>query len=269
MKHAKAKTSMISIGVTLFISLVFCCSGIAAGTGANSENSRSTLIAQQDTGEESGEEMDFLEDEDEPEMIQVADSLRVINRAMFVFNDKAYYWVLKPVARGYRAVTPEIARKGIRNFFFNLGMPIRFASCILQGKGKAATGEMGRFIVNTTVGVLGFGNPAARYPFLNPDAEDLGQTLGRYGIGNGIYIVWPILGPSTLRDSVGDAGDWFLSPVSYVDPALAEYGIKAGEMINDTSLRIGEYESLKDAAIDPYSAFRDAYLQYREEKVRK
>jgi phospholipid-binding lipoprotein MlaA len=164
---------------------------------------------------------------------------------------------------------PKPARKGIKNFFHNLLMPVRFVNCALQGKGKAATGELGRFMLNSTVGVLGFGNPAAEYPELNPDSEDFGQTLGRYGIGNGFYIVWPILGPSTLRDSVGDVGDWFLKPVNYVEPNLDKYLIKGVNVVNSTSLRIGEYEALKEAALDPYTTFRDFYVQYREEKVGK
>lgn len=231
------------------------------------------LLAQDDTGgEDSLDDFDFLDEEEEADetvSIQVADPLRVWNEAMFVFNDKAYFWVLKPAARGYSAVMPKPARKGIKNFFHNLLMPVRFVNCVLQGKGKAATGEFGRFMLNSTVGVLGFGDPAAKYPDLNPDAEDLGQTFGRYGIGNGFYIVWPILGSSTLRDSVGDVGDWFLDPINYVDPILTRYSIKAGENVNATSLRIGEYESLKDVSIEPYTAFREVYIQYRQEKVRK
>jgi len=242
-----------------------------AGTPFSSETDQQYLLAQNDPGnEDSLDDFDFFDEEtEEQETIRIADPLRGWNEAMFVFNDKAYFWVLKPAAQGYSKVMPKPARKGVKNFFHNLLMPVRFVNCILQGKGKAATGEFGRFMLNSTVGVLGFGDPAAKYPALNPDAEDLGQTFGRYGIGNGFYIVWPILGSSTLRDSLGDVGDWFLDPVNYVDPLLARYSIRTGDTINTTSLRIGEYESLKDAAIDPYTAFRDAYLQYRQEKVRK
>jgi phospholipid-binding lipoprotein MlaA len=119
------------------------------------------------------------------------------------------------------------------------------------------------------VGVLGFGNPAKKYPELNPSEEDLGQTLGAYGIGNGLYIVWPILGPSTLRDSVGLVGDLLLNPVSYVEPTEAAIGITGYETVNDTSFKIGDYESLKKAAINPYEALRDAYIQHRKSKVKK
>jgi phospholipid-binding lipoprotein MlaA len=142
-------------------------------------------------------------------------------------------------------------------------------NCILQGKGRAASAELTRFLINSTVGVLGFGNPAKRWSELSPKAEDLGQTLATYGIGDGFYIVWPILGPSTLRDSVGRVGDWFLNPVSYVHPTEAYLGIRATETVNETSFRIGDYESLKEAAIDPYVAFRNAYIQHRKKKVKE
>jgi len=164
-------------------------------------------------------------------------------------------------------VIPTPVRSGVKNFFYNLTAPIRMVSCILQGKGRAASAELTRFLINSTVGVLGFGNPAKRWPELNPSEEDLGQTLATYGIGNGFYIVWPILGPSTLRDSVGMVGDWFLNPVSYVEPTEAYLEIWAIEKVNETSFRIGDYESLKEAAIDPYVAFRNAYIQYRKKKV--
>ncbi len=271
MKRAKGKAVAVYVGSILFLGMIFCGSGMAAGNepGEIFEESQQHLLAQNDTMDDSLDDFDFLEDEEEPEMIRVADPLQGFNRAMFAFNDKAYFWVLKPVGRGYKAVVPEIARKGVKNFFYNLGMPIRFVSCVLQGKGKAAGGEIGRFVLNSTVGVLGFGNPAARYPSLNPDTEDLGQTLGRYGVGNGVYLVLPLLGASTLRDTVGYVGNWFLDPVSYVDPSLAEYSIKAGEIINETSFRIGELESLKESTLDPYTAYRNVYLQHRQEQVER
>lgn len=213
---------------------------------------------------------DFFDKEFEEQQVRVADPISFWNRGMFHFNDKLYFWVLKPLARGYKAVTPHFFRKGIKNFFYNLFTPIRFVNCILQGKGNAASSEFIRFVLNTTVGVLGFGNPADRYPELNiADGEDLGQTFGKYGIGNGFYIVWPVLGPSTFRDSVGLAGDFFLNPLSYVDPLEAELAIKGFEIVNRTSFHIGKYEALKESAIDPYVALRNSYLQYREKKIRE
>lgn len=199
----------------------------------------------------------------------VADPIAPWNRAVFQFNDKFYFWFLKPVATGYRAVMPQLVRTGIQNFFTNLAGPLRFVSCVLQGKEEDAAHEFNRFFVNTIAGVLGFGNPAGKIPDLNPPKEDLGQTLGSYGIGNGFYIVWPFLGPSTLRDSVGSLGDFFLYPVSYVRPLEAWIAVRGTQAVNETSLRIGEYESLKEAAISPYEAFRDAYIQHRRKQVTK
>jgi phospholipid-binding lipoprotein MlaA len=215
------------------------------------------------------DDLSFLKDEKPSTAATVPDPLISWNRVMFQFNDKLYFWVLKPVAKGYRAVFPEPVRTGVKNFFFNLTTPIRFASCLLQGKLGPAGRELGRFFINSSVGVLGLGNPAKAFPKFNPPEEDLGQTLGVYGLGNGIYIVWPVLGPSTLRDSVGLAGDYFLDPVSYVTPWWDATAIDGVKTINATSFRIGDYEALKSAALDPYEALRDAYIQNRRTLVRQ
>ena len=213
---------------------------------------------------------DFFDDEFEEDKVEVADPLSPWNRAMFHFNDKLYFWALKPLAKGYKAVTPDFFRTGVKNFFRNITTPIRLVNCILQGKGNAAVVEFSRFFINTTEGVLGFGSPADKYPELIPrDEEDLGQTLAKYGLGNGFYIVWPVLGPSTLRDSIGRAGDFFLDPVSYVEPAEAALGARGLNMVNNISFSIGDYESLKEAAIDPYTALRNVYLQLRKKKIKE
>ena len=239
-------------------------------TTAEAEHTPSAPGIEEDSDDDfSDDELDLFDDEFEEDKVQVADPLAFWNRAMFHFNDKFYFWVLKPVARGYRAAVPSPVRIGVRNFFTNLTTPIRLVNCILQWKWRAANAEFARFLLNSTVGVLGFGNPAKKYPKLNPDEEDLGQTLGVYGIGNGFYVVWPFLGPSTLRDSVGLVGDLFLNPVCYVEPTEAAVGITAYETVNETSFQIGDYESLKKAAINPYEALRDAYIQHRESKVKE
>jgi phospholipid-binding lipoprotein MlaA len=221
-----------------------------------------------DAMDESQADWGWLE-EDEADIVTIADPLEGFNRAMFTVNDKLYFWALKPVATGYRAVVPQPARSGVKNFFSNLGFPVRFANAILQGKSRAAEAELTRFLYNSTVGVLGFGNPAKKHSALNFDEEDLGQTLGRYGIGDGFYLVWPFFGPSTLRDSFGRLGDRFLDPVGYVNPAEAEWALKGVDIINGTSLRIGDYESLKAAALDPYISMRDGYRQMRQAKIKK
>lgn len=223
------------------------------------------------------DETDAYYAEDDGGLQMVADPISGFNRAMFVFNDKLYFWVLKPVASGYRVVVPTPARTGIKNFFYNLLTPVRLVNCLLQAKFKAAGGELGRFTINTTVGMLGFLDPAAEYPELNPPSEDLGQTLGRYSVGDGFYIVWPLLGPSTLRDTVGAVGDWALNPFTFMQLVNVDGGVLTSDttnvamfgvrVVNDTSFRIGDYESLKNAALDPYEAFRDAYIQNRRSKI--
>lgn len=200
---------------------------------------------------------------------RVADPLAPWNRTMFAFNDKLYFWALKPAARAYRAVVPRIARKGVENFFHNLATPVRFVSDLLQLKGGAAAMELGTFMLNTTWGGLGFGNLFEGDPRAKTPDADLGLALARHGVGNGIYIVWPFIGPSTLRDSVGRVGDWFLDPISYVDPLEASLGVRSYSEVNSVSFRIGDYESLKDASIDPYLAVRDAYLQHRAKKAKE
>jgi phospholipid-binding lipoprotein MlaA len=213
-------------------------------------------------------EFDILEEEFSNQII-ITDPIEPWNRLMYHVNDGLYFWVLKPVAQGYKAVVPEPGRIGILNFFHNLTMPVRLVSCLLQGKGHSAGTELDRFAINTTVGVLGFGDPALDKWKIEPVTEDLGQTLAVYGIGNGFYVVWPLLGPSSARDSAGMAGDFFLNPVSYVKPAETAFGVSAVNITNKTSFHIGEYEDFKAAAIDPYIAMREAYIQYRSKQIKK
>jgi phospholipid-binding lipoprotein MlaA len=223
------------------------------------------------SGTESADSKDDLEGElkgEEKEITAISDPLEPFNRAMFHFNDKLYFWVLKPVARGYNKVVPEPARVGVKNFFSNLKFPVRFVSCLLQADFKGAARQLGRFVVNTVWGVGGFLDPSSSEQLNIPKQDaDLGQTLGIYGVGQGFYLVWPVLGPSSARDSIGIAGDFFLYPVSYITPWYDWLAVRAYEEVNDASLSLGDYESLKEAAIDPYVAIRDAYHQYRQKKV--
>jgi phospholipid-binding lipoprotein MlaA len=216
------------------------------------------------------DDMDFAEEESGGEAVSVADFRPIYwwNQGMFHFNDKFYWWVARPAARGYGWLVPEVARRGVNNFFFNLAFPIRFINCILQGKGNDVGMEFGRFIVNTTVGVLGFRDAAKNYPELNPPVEDTGQTLGKWGIGNGFYIVWPFLGPSTLRDTVGLVGDYFMYPVTWwANKPKWWWGITIYDHFNKFSLEVDQYKSLTEGAIDPYVSIRDAYIQYRHKQV--
>ena len=201
------------------------------------------------------------------EVVQIADPLYPWNKAMYHFNDKLYFWVLKPVSQGYSKVFPEDIRIAVSNFFENIYTPIRFVSSLLQLKMKDAGNELLRFLYNTTAGIGGLAD-AARADFnMQRKDEDIGQTLGSYGIGHGFYIIWPFIGPSSLRDTAGKIGDIFLNPVSYINPIEDSIGITAYDKVNETSLHIGDYEDLKKSAIDPYVSIRDAYVQYRKKKV--
>lgn len=205
----------------------------------------------------------------QPPGLTIADPLEPFNRAMFQFNDKLYFWVLKPVSQGYKWLVHEDVRAVIGNFFSNAAFPVRFVNCLLQANLPGAGSELGRFLLNTAVGFGGLFDPASD-PEINlaKHREDLGQTLGAYGIGQGFYIHWPIFGPSSPRDTIGKAGDGFLNPFSWLDEWYETAGVQTFDMVNDTSFRIGDYEALKKAAIDPYIAVRDAYVQYRASSVK-
>jgi len=213
--------------------------------------------------------LDYANDTFKEEKVEIADPLEPFNRAMHQFNDKLYFWALKPVAQGYKVVVPEPARIGVKNFFSNLGFPARFLSCLLQADLSGAATEAGRFTINTIWGIGGLLDPSSGKELdLQKQDTDLGQTLGVYGVGHGLYIVWPVFGPSSPRDSIILVGNYFLYPPWYIQPWYASLGVSVYELVNNTSLRIGDYEALKNAAIDPYVAFRDAYIQYRMKQVK-
>jgi len=220
--------------------------------------------------EYTGDEFDdYAGDNAKEEIVSIADPLEPFNRAMHEFNDKMYFWAVKPVAQGYKAVVPEPARISVDNFFSNLGFPARFLSCLLQADFKGAATETGRFTINTVWGIGGLLDPSSGKELnLQEQNTDLGQTLGVWGVGQGFYIVWPVFGPSTPRDTVSIAGNYFLDPVAYLNPWSARLGVNVLDKVNAASLRIGDYEALKNAAIDPYVAFRDAYIQYRYKQIK-
>lgn len=209
------------------------------------------------------------DDKAKEERVTIADPIEPFNRAMHIFNDRLYFWLLKPAARGYNVVVPEPARLSVKNFFTNLAYPARLVSCLLQTDFAGAAEETGRFAVNTLWGIGGLMDPAAGGELkLQKQDADLGQTLGVYGVGHGFYIVWPVYGPSSPRDTLTLLGDNILYPPSYISPWYVNRGVWAYEKLNYASLRIGDYESLIGAAIDPYIAIRDAYIQYRMKDIK-
>lgn len=238
--------------------------------GLEPQSKAEALSSDEAVSELSAEEEALLDDDwqdndsasDNP-VYQVADPIEPFNRAMFQFNDKLYTWLLRPLALGYRKVTPLVLRTGFQNFFTNLGGPIRMANCLFQGKGQAAGAEFGKFLFNSTYGVLGFGDLFTDYPEMNPNPEDLGQTLATYGMGDGFYLVLPFMGPRTARDTLGMAGDYFLDPVNYLDSWQASAAVKGVDKVNYLTFRIEDLDDAKKAAFDPYEAARNFYIQSR------
>jgi len=222
-------------------------------------------LAQDATGED--EDIDV-----EMEVTFVKDSIQPFNRAVFTFNDRLYYWFFRPLSSGYEVVVPEKARLGVRNFFTNVRTPGRFVNCVLQGKFKGAGTELLRLVVNSTLGVGGLSDPAAKYFKLDMYDEDFGQTLAKYNVGTGTFIEIPIFGPSNVRDGIGRLGDMVLDPItllSFVSPFLST-GVSSYNTLNEVSLDKGDtYESLVEQAIDPYIAVQDAYTQNRAKKIRE
>ncbi len=208
--------------------------------------------------------------EEEPEDFEddiIADPIEPVNRLFFFINDKLYYIVLKPVTETYAFILPEGFRIAFRNVFNNISTPVRFVNNLLQFKVKSAGNELLRLLVNTTGGVLGLRDYAKEEMSLPMQDEDLGQTFGVWGLGPVFYLNLPILGPSSMRDAVGKAGDHFLDPISYIDPSSDRIAIKAGDRVNRSSLVLGEYEKFTMEAFDPYIAVRDAYHQHRVREI--
>ncbi len=200
--------------------------------------------------------------------VSVHDPIEPVNRGIFYVNDKLYRWVFRPIAKGYRYAVPEGARIAVRNFFSNLGTPIRAANTLLQGKFKATGTELARFTINSTIGIAGLFDPAKEWNLDRKD-EDTGQTLGVYGLGHGMYVVLPILGPSSARDAVGFVGDTFLDPLTYIPDTEAAIGANAVRSETNLSFKIEDIDELTGAAVDPYIAVRDAYIQSREKRVKE
>lgn len=201
--------------------------------------------------------------------VKISDPFEKSNRAIFVFNDRLYFWVLKPAAIVYSAYFPPEVRTCFRNLFYNLQFPIRVVNNVLQGKFKGAGIELARFGINSTMGLGGLYDVATTNFNIKQYDEDFGLTLGHYGLGNGPYIVLPFFGASSLRDTTGRVADGFLDPVYYIPWFWVATGVKGGVLFNQVSLRVGKYEDLKKSAVDPYASMRDAYIKYRAELIKR
>lgn len=194
----------------------------------------------------------------------IADPFESVNRGVFWVNDKLYFYLFKPVARGYGAIVPRPARVSVSNFFNNVSTPIRVANALLQLNLTNVGTETYRFIVNSTIGVGGLFDPATSVAEVRRVPADFGQTLGKYGFGHGFYLVLPVVGPSSLRDGTGTFVDSFAGPVRYAGLATEDIIlIRVVDSTNRLSLDRDTYEGIKRDAIDPYLFIRTAYAQRR------
>ena len=210
---------------------------------------------------------------DDDTVADIADPIKPFNHAMYTFNDKLYFWALKPVAQGYSYITPEIVRVGFKNFFNNLKMPIDVVNKLLQFDLPGFASNLFRLAVNSTIGVGGFWDASSDMIGVPPRFADFNQTLGLYGLGQGPYLMLPLFGPSSCRGVAGLVGDMGMSPTTYLGIYYLDWWASSSiftfDKINKASLVIGEYESMKSAALDPYEQLRDAYAQLSQKLVEK
>jgi phospholipid-binding lipoprotein MlaA len=192
------------------------------------------------------------------------------NEKMFDFNYKLDRYVLKPVARAYRAVMPEPFQLLISNGFDNIRWVPRFINNMLQGKFDGAGREAARFLINSTAGVGGLFDPAKDYWGIRSSKEDFGQTLGVWGAGPGPYLVLPFLPPMTVRDGVGYGVDSFLDPLGYVLPFFWDrLGMKVGDTVNERALNYELFQGVEETTLDLYSSVRHFYLKRREQQIKE
>lgn len=236
------------------------------------------FVLAQNNETEKGETEKTVSDEDititeelAEEAAAIPDPFAPINKATFQVNDKLYFWLLKPITQAYSLIIPEDFRILFNNFYDNLKSPARIVNNMLQLRLKAAGNELIRFVFNSVAGFGGLADVSREALGIKKQEADFGQTLGHYGIDHGFYIIWPFLGPSSLRDTAGFIGDRLMYPLTYIDQSdlstEAVVTIFAHEKVNDTSFKVGDYESFKDSAIDPYISMRDAFVQHRKKKV--
>ena len=259
MKLKFFKISMLILSISIFMS---ACS---------SKNTVMPTVKKEVNIEESME--DEFEDEFKTADTEVFDPLEGYNRWMTKVNDKIYTYAFDPVSRAYAFVIPKPARLGLSNVFHNLKFPIHFANNLLQFKFDASMKELGRFMINSSLGILGIFD-VARAGGIEPQEEDFGQTLGYYGVGAGPHVVLPFLGPSNIRDSLGFSVDLLISPTAtgslkYQIPDNSEKALAlfSAYYLNENSLHPGKYENFKKDALDVYTFFRDSYEQKRAKDI--
>jgi len=209
---------------------------------------------------------------------KVNDPWERLNHTNFKLNDSLTIHAVKPIAHGYEHIVPQGVRTSLSNFFDNLDFPIRFGNNVLQGRFVRSGQEVEKFVVNTTAGVGGLFRVSDHISSLaDVPAEDFGLTLGRWGFSPGPYLVIPLLGPTTVRDLTGYAGDFAINPLNWyliftnyglISRAVG-YSVSASRFVGRSPGSVRTYEQMKEAAVDPYIAVRNAYLSHRAAQLEK
>ena len=258
---------------------------------STAQNSAQTVSSEQESVTSESEDDSFAEEFDEDEFeadafgdefsedpeAELFDPLSGYNRFMTGFNDGLYVYVLDPVLiKGYNYI-PEPARVSVNNFFENLYYPVSLVNNVLQLKVSHSGTETLRFVINSTLGVLGLFDPASSWFGFEAHKEDFGQTLGHYGVGGGFHIVLPFFGPTNLRDLSGDFIDFYVNPIYYVDirrynivnNTYQSWALITYKEFNKISLYTKEYENVRKDALDLYPFIRDLYEQNREKLIKE
>ena len=217
------------------------------------------------------------ESDDYNQGVTISDPLEPLNRGTFWVNHQFYRYILHPLSRAYDTVLPKPVRTGVFNVFDNVQFPVRFVNDSLQLNYKRAGQETGKFVVNTVAGVGGIMRVSDRIPALaDVPAADTGQTFAKWGIGHGIYIVLPILGPKSIRDTVGLAGDYALSPVTWISfgviggiGSATTLAISTPDSARTLHGKLEMYDAITHNTLDRYLAVRTAYIQSRKQAALK
>jgi phospholipid-binding lipoprotein MlaA len=236
--------------------------GVEALQAAEPDSTPAVAEREEDTWMAQARDPDAVED--------VYDPWEPFNERMFEVNRRLDRYILKPVAKAYNFITPDELQIMISNGFDNISFPPRFVNSLLQGKFAGATREIGRFLINSTIGVGGLFDPAKDVFGLVKSREDFGQTLGFYGVGPGPFLIVPLMEPMNVRDGVGKFVDGAMDPLAYYLPFLWDrLGMKAGDIINERSLNLDLFQGFEESVIDLYSAVRHGYSQRREKLIRE
>ncbi len=202
------------------------------------------------------------------------DPFGFFNRAVFKFNKIVDTIILKPAAKVYKAITPEVVRTGVHNVLSNLDEPVDAINYVLQGNAKEAGNSLTRFVINTTVGIAGVNDFAKEVGYENKD-NDFGKTLAYWGAGEGPYIVLPLLGPSNVRDTVGIGADIFMNPLNYAlnvnvdkdDRRVIKNVVLGTKTLDARSRSINTLDKIEKESIDFYSAMKTMYNQFRQKQI--